>query len=97
MPRNFSALPGYLYVSKPKELLRAIIFHKHIRFGNFVSRVSTNRSEVKFGKICGIGVFKCIIIVYLFITQFDGKETHGEVYGNVFKNSIDKINLQNIS
>lgn len=42
-------------------------------------------------------MFKCIIIVYPFITQFDGKETHGEVYGNVFKNSIDKINLQNIS
>lgn len=67
-------------------------------FVSGISFLEFQRIEViKFGKICGIGVFKCIIIVYLFITQFDGKETHGEVYGNVFKNSVDKINLQNIS
>lgn len=67
-------------------------------FVSGISFLEFQRIEViKFGKICGIGVFKCIIIVYLFVTQFDGKETHGEVYGNVFKNSVDKINLQNIS
>lgn len=46
-------------------------------FVSGISFLEFQRIEViKFGKICGIGVFKCIIIVYFFITQFDGKETY---------------------
>lgn len=43
-------------------------------FVSGISFLEFQRIEViKFGKIC---VFKCIIIVYLFVTQFDGKETY---------------------
>lgn len=46
-------------------------------FVSGISFLEFQRIEViKFGKICSIGVFKCIIIVYLFVTQFDGKETY---------------------
>lgn len=69
-------------------------------FVSGISFLEFQRIEViKFDKICGIGVFKCIIIVYLFITQYRLMEKkHTERFTETYsRNSIDKINLQNIS